>query len=354
MPGLRTAPPRRVLGRVHTERALIAAIATTAMLLSGCSGTTDPAVSPGPPASASGQVSPPLESPAPPPSEPAVAPTPEPMPTPTAEVDQAALRAVVDTLAGELGPREATSQAYDQAADLVDATFRDLGYEVRRLPVSVPAGNSWGVPVPAGQSSSVVAVAPGADLAEPHLVVGAHLDTVPQAPGAVDNASGIAVVLEVARLATIEAPPQPVAFVAFAAEEPRGPGDDLHHFGSQAYVATMPTEQRESIIGAIAIDSVGISDDGVPICSARGPDDPFVDRVRTAVRTADVALRACENRTSDHWSFVRNGLDGVRIGLAGDAEYAEYHSSADVADIVRDDLVAQAAEAVWAAISWTW
>ena len=263
------------------------------------------------------------------------------------------MRLVVDTLAGEIGPREGTSESFVRAADLVGQTLTDLGYVVTRQAVPVPAGNSWGVPVPAGESENVVAVPSGADLTEPHLVVGAHLDTVPQAPGGVDNASGISVMLEVARLSTLQQPDVPVVFVAFGAEEPRGPGDDLHHFGSQAYVAAMPAGQREALIGALAVDSVGVSSTGVPICSATGT-DPFTDTVRERARAAGAPVRDCENRTSDHWSFVRNGLPGTRIGLAGQAEFAEYHSPADQPDVVSDDLLAEAAEAVWGAVSADW
>jgi hypothetical protein len=269
-------------------------------------------------------------------------------------VDVAALRATVDRLAGGIGPREASSRAYRQAARLVERQLDELGYQVTRQQLPIPAGNSWGIPVPAGTSTNVVAVTPGTDLTEPHLVVGAHLDTVPQAPGAADNASGVSVVLEVARLATVEPPPQPVVFVAFGAEEPRGPGDDLHHFGSQAYVARLSPAERSALIGAIAVDTVGVSSEGVPVCTARDGRDPFTDKARAAADDAEVTVRECVNRTSDHWSFVRNGLDGTRIGLAGVEEYAAYHSGDDVPAVVGDRRLAQAARAVWAMVSHEW
>ena len=46
---------------------------------------------------------------------------------------------------------------------------------------------------------------------------------------------------------------------------------------------------------------------------------------------ADVPALACENRSSDHWSFVRGGLVGVRVGST---PYAEYHSPADLPPVV--------------------
>ena len=71
-------------------------------------------------------------------------------------------------------------------------------------------------------------------------------------------------------------------------------------------------------------------------------------------RDAEVTVRECVNRTSDHWSFVRNGLDGTRIGLAGVEEYAAYHSGDDVPAVVGDRRLAQAARAVWAMVSHEW
>ena len=93
-------------------------------------------------------------------------------------------------LAQDIGPREATSRNFAQAADFVEKRFEDLGYRVRRTSVSVPAGNSWGTPVRKGRSVNVIAEPRGFDSRRRHVVVGAHLDTIPVSPGAEDNASG--------------------------------------------------------------------------------------------------------------------------------------------------------------------
>ena len=57
-----------------------------------------------------------------------------------------------------------------------------------------------------GQGVNVVAERPGTDKTAGNILVGAHYDTVYQSPGADDNASGVAVVLEVARLLTQPTP----------------------------------------------------------------------------------------------------------------------------------------------------
>ncbi|HZK36160.1 MAG TPA: hypothetical protein VFC57_04280 [Aeromicrobium sp.] len=55
-------------------------------------------------------------------------------------------------LANEIGPRHATSKAYLDAADWVEARFETLGYETARMDVDAPAGNTW--PETHGESMS--------------------------------------------------------------------------------------------------------------------------------------------------------------------------------------------------------
>jgi Zn-dependent M28 family amino/carboxypeptidase len=233
-------------------------------------------------------------------------------------------------LAGDIGPRHATSAAFGRAARWVRRELSLLGYVVRRERVDVPGGVSWGVPVTAGRSTNLVAVAPGTRLTRPHLVVGAHLDTVPQAPGAEDNASGVGVLLAVARAVREHRTRLPVVLVAFGAEEPRGPTDADHHYGSRAHVAAYSPARRRAVRGMVSLDRVGVGV-RVPVCSAVDPGDPDRARVLAAARRARVPATACVNASSDHWSFVRTGLPGVRLG---GTPYAGYHSAGDVPAVV--------------------
>ncbi|RYP87799.1 Zn-dependent exopeptidase M28 [Nocardioides guangzhouensis] len=244
--------------------------------------------------------------------------------------DPAAARRTVVRLAGGIGPRHATSPAYRSAADWVAGRLRAHGRVVRRAPVAVPGGDSWGVPVGPGRSFNVVASPPGLDPTEPHLVVGAHLDTVPQSPGAEDNASGVAVLLEVARVLGEARTRLPVVLVAFGAEEPRGPSDADHHFGSRAYVASLAVGERRAVRGMVSLDRVGVGA-VVPVCSAGGTGTGARARVLAAARAVGVPAIACENRSSDHWSFARAGMPGVRIGST---PYAGYHSPGDLPAVV--------------------
>ena len=192
----------------------------------------------------------------------------------------------VRVLAGDIGPRLATGPAFRRAARYVAGWFAAAGYDVRRQRFPVPAGDSWGVPVRAGTSINVVATPVGFDPEAPYLLVGAHLDTVAVAPGAEDNASGVAVLLETARRAAATPPRLPTVFVAFGAEEPRGPGDDMHHFGSLHYVDTMSAPERRNLQAMVALDRVGVGD-VVPVSSA--PDGSL--RVRSALAAGARAQR---------------------------------------------------------------
>jgi Zn-dependent M28 family amino/carboxypeptidase len=211
----------------------------------------------------------------------------------------------------------------------LETRFEAAGYQVKRQALQVPAGNSWGVPVRAGTTWNLIATKPGFDPTAPHRIVGAHLDTVPQAPGAEDNASGIAVLLGTAE--SLPTPKLPTAFIAFGAEEPRGDGDNRHHYGSRAYVASLPAAERTALRGMVSLDRVGVGS-VVPVCTATAGQMSLQREVRAAAARARVPTRSCVNRSSDHWSFVRSGMPGVRLGST---PYAEYHSARDLPPVVQ-------------------
>jgi Zn-dependent M28 family amino/carboxypeptidase len=119
-----------------------------------------------------------------------------------------------------------------------------------------------------------------------------------------------------------------VAFVGFGAEEPRGATDEDHHYGSRAYVAGLSPAERRAVRGMLALDRVGVGD-VVPVCTAG--DDAARAEVLRAGRRARVPMQPCENRSSDHWSFVEQGMPGVRLG---GTSYAGYHTSGDVPSVV--------------------
>lgn len=141
-----------------------------------------------------------------------------------------------------------------------------------------------------------------------------------------------------------ESPPRlAVTFVAFGAEEPRGSGDALHHFGSRALVQRMTPVQRRSLVAMVSLDRVGVGT-VVPVC-AGGLEDPVVRRaLLRAARQAGVPASACVDRASDHWSFDRAGLPAARLGST---PYAGYHSAADLPRVVRPRQLERVGRVVW-------
>lgn len=90
----------------------------------------------------------------------------------------------------------------------------------------------------------------------PAVLVGAHVDTVAGTPGADDNASGLAVLLEVARLLSPEELPSPVEFVGFDLEEPQG---GTFGVGSGRFARRARAEGRE-YRACLVLEMVGYTD----------------------------------------------------------------------------------------------
>ncbi len=315
----------------------VVGLATAGLLLAGCSDLEPEPIRPVAPTSTSPPASAPTSS-----AAPTSAPT---SPAPRADPDAVRVStamAAVRHLAGRVGPRPGTSAAYFRAARWVESEFTRLGWTVQRQRFPTPAGVSWGVPVPAGPSVNLLASRGDLEPGEPWLLVGAHLDTVPQAPGAEDNASGIGVLLAAAEALGGHRTRLPVVLVAFGSEEPRGPTDSDHHYGSTAYVDALSPDERRSLRGAVALDRVGVGD-VVPVGSASEP-DALSEELRAAARRAGVpTLVDTDQRSSDHWSFVQEGMPGARLG---GTSYVEYHSAQDVPSVVEPAQLERTARVV--------
>ncbi len=261
------------------------------------------------------------------------------------DVEAATAMAAVRHLAEVVGPRPGTTPAFFRAAGWVESRFERHGWQVDRQRFAVPGGFSWNAAVDAGDSVNVIARRGDVRAGKPWLAVGAHLDTVPGSPGAEDNASGIGVLLTVARALAWRRTRLPVVLIAFGAEEPRGPTDDDHHYGSRAYVDRLTARQRGSLHGMVAMDRVGVGS-AVVIGSAEDGDPLRDELVAAAERAGTPYVAESGQRSSDHWSFVRDGLPGARLGST---PYAAYHSPADVVAVVDR---AQLERTARVAVSW--
>lgn len=149
------------------------------------------------------------------------------------------------------GPRPTGSAAEARAAAYIQETLAAEGYRVERQPFPLPGG---------GESANVVALPDFDPATDRHLLVGAHYDTVVGSPGANDNASGVAVLLELARVLAARPARLPVVLVAFGAEEGR-PGP--HHRslgGSRHYAQGLSPEAARNLAAMINLDMIGRGD----------------------------------------------------------------------------------------------
>jgi len=134
---------------------------------------------------------------------------------------------------------------------------------------------------------NVVAYLP--NVTKPQILLGAHYDSVPGAPGANDNASGTAVVLEIARRIAKTPLAERTWFVAFDGEE-----DGLH--GSKTFVQSAQPQLISSLKAMLNFDMVGVN----PQLMASG-----TPQLTTQVKAAQSGLSTSESYSgSDHASFI--------------------------------------------------
>jgi Zn-dependent M28 family amino/carboxypeptidase len=151
----------------------------------------------------------------------------------------------VDRLAGLIGPRHlGKPQAWLATVRLIENEFTSAGYVVEHQAYTVQDTTV----------ANLVAEIPGSSKRQQILIVGAHYDTVPTTPGADDNASAVAILLELARTLRTVKPERTIRFVAFPCEEP--PYFHTHDMGSQAY-ARHCRQQGEQIIGMLCLEMLG-------------------------------------------------------------------------------------------------
>ncbi|MBV9970798.1 MAG: M20/M25/M40 family metallo-hydrolase, partial [Xanthobacteraceae bacterium] len=158
----------------------------------------------------------------------------------------------------------------------------------------------------------------------PLIVVGAHLDSVPEGPGINDNGSGAAAVLEAA-LALAEAfrrPPGDVQFAFWGAEE-RGLVGSRHHVG------TLSEEERRRIGVYINLDMIGSPNPARFIQRSADADSPLAGSVRQKLlaefqdRSVPVEERAGGRTGTDDAAFFQKGIPTVGLHTGAGARKSQ-------------------------------
>ena len=245
-----------------------------------------------------------------------------------------------------LGPRPWGSPRTGAAASYIAAQLRAAGAEVH-----VEAFESQGI-----RGTNVIATLKG-DSPE-FVVVGAHHDTAPGATGAYDDAAGVGVVIEAARLLAAMPRPRTIVFASWDGEEAWSTGKTTTA-GSRAYVKGLEARSRD-LVAALVVEMCGwragtpvvhpiayadpLRPDGLTIAPARvmravldgsrragvalGVGDPYLSWLyQPAVRTFRVRLYG------DDLSFLQAGLPAT---FTSDSTFTRfypwYHEATDTPD----------------------
>ncbi len=257
------------------------------------------------------------------------------------------LRAHVGRLAGEIGERNLFApQALRSAAAYIENEWNAQGYGVERVEYEVCEI----------RCANLVATRPGRGRRGEILLIGAHYDSVVGSPGANDNASGVAALLEISRMFKALEPSLTVRFVAFVNEEP--PFFWTWQQGSMIYAQTA-RRRGDDIRLMASLETIGYyssepgSQSYPPLFRFFYPDcGNFIGIVsdfpsRTAMRRLATAFRArCDFPLqsvstfrfipgvawSDHRSFWRQGYPAVMVTDTAFYRYRHYHAPADTPD----------------------
>ena len=179
-----------------------------------------------------------------------------------------------------------------------------------------------------GTSRNVIARPPGRDC---ETVTGGHYDSVPQAPGASDNATGTATVIEIASIIAGKGEMGGNCFILFGSEE-------LGLIGSRFYVDSLDGASRRRIKAMLNFDMVGVGNDGW-LFIGDGNLQRQAQRVGATFGMTG-ALGALRGSSSDHASFTQSGIPAFMLHRTTDNLL---HTPQDVIDRVRPELLEQAA-----------
>jgi aminopeptidase YwaD len=168
-------------------------------------------------------------------------------------------------------------------------------------------------------ANNVIGVRPGGPET---IVIGAHLDSVSAGPGANDNGSGTAVMLELARVLAARPSPFTIKFVAFDAEE-------IGLLGSGHLVSQLTEAERRSIRAMINLDMVGVGEQP----RFGGSEELTRPAFAVAASLGQPAQSIGDglNGASDHASFLRAGIPALFLYRSNDPNY---HSPNDLAEYV--------------------
>lgn len=250
----------------------------------------------------------------------------------------------ISYLADDIGERNVIAyEPLQKTAQYIEGNLKKFEYEVKSQEYTVQMR----------KVRNLIAEIPGGTKANEIVVIGAHYDTVYDCPGADDNSSGVAALLELARILKGSRPVRTVRFVAFVNEEP--PWFQTDDMGSLVY-AEQAHKLKENIVAAISIETIGMYSDAEgsqqypagfkSLYPSKGNFIAFIGNlgsrglVRDAVRSFRTSTKFPSEGSavpaaipgvgwSDHWSFWQQGYPAIMVTDTAPFRNPNYHQPTD-------------------------
>ena len=279
-------------------------------------------------------------------------------------VDPARLEAHVRTLSETLGPRDAGHPGnLDRAASYIRSAFEQT------------RGKTWDQPFQVGRTTYRNVVAAFGPPSGERIVVGAHYDTAGPYPGADDNASGVAGLIELAGLLGKAPPASRVDLVAYTLEEP--PFFRSEHMGSAVHARALKAE-GVAVRAMLSLEMIGYFTDAEDSQTFPAPglslfyptagnfiavvgrlgEGGLVRRIKKAMSKASSLPVHSINAPrflsgvdfSDHLNYWEAGYPAAMITDTAFYRNPNYHAATDTPDTLDYRRMAQVVAGVYAAV----
>jgi Zn-dependent M28 family amino/carboxypeptidase len=275
------------------------------------------------------------------------------------------LRRHVVALAQEIGPRSVyTPDKLKATVDYIRNFWEQTGYQVSAQTYKV-----GGV-----DCENLAVEIPGKTKPDEIVLVGAHYDSVSLSPGANDNGSAVAALLEISRLFSETSTIRTLRFVAFVNEEP--PFFKTSNMGSLVY-AKESRKREENILAMICLETIGYyrnepktqkypfplsffyPDTGNFIAAVGNlKSKPLVKTfARSFMEQSDFPVECAAPfgfitgvDWSDHWSFWKMGYQAIMLTDTALFRYPYYHSMHDTHDKLDYESLARVTHGIYSAL----
>ena len=272
----------------------------------------------------------------------------------------------VGKLAHEIGERNYIAYAgLLAAAEYLEKTLGELGYKVRSQTFDIPSGVVRNLEVEL----------PGKAQPEEIVVIGGHYDSVVGCPGADDNATGSAAVIELARIFAQKRLQKTIRFVLFVNEE--DPHFQTPTMGSLVYANELH-ERGDNVVAMFSLESIGYfsgqaDSQNYPFpLSFFYPDQGnfigFVGNLRSrglVRQSVDVFRNNCVFPSegvaaleiipgigwSDHWAFWKFGYKALMVTDTAPFRNPHYHLETDTIETIDYASMARIVSGLEAVIS---